>query len=121
MINHFLRYQKDLILEYLYPKLPGICACGCNVILTGRKTKWASRECNDKVYKLFSIIKGNNSTIRKEVFNRDEGFCRNCGVYDHKWEADHILPVHKGGGGCTLENFQTLCYDCHKEKTKKDC
>ncbi len=33
------------------------------------------------------------------------------------WDADHILPVAQGGGGCDLDNFQTLCVWCHREKT----
>lgn len=33
------------------------------------------------------------------------------------WQADHILPVQHGGGGCGLENIQSLCTLCHKRKT----
>jgi hypothetical protein len=33
------------------------------------------------------------------------------------WQADHIHPVAEGGGGCGLENIQTLCSRCHKRKT----
>lgn len=33
------------------------------------------------------------------------------------WEADHVIPVSKGGGECGLENYQTLCVRCHKEET----
>lgn len=35
------------------------------------------------------------------------------------WEADHILPVSEGGGGCGLENLRTLCIPCHKEVTRE--
>lgn len=35
------------------------------------------------------------------------------------WQADHILPVEHGGGGCGLDNFQTLCIPCHKRKTRQ--
>ena len=35
----------------------------------------------------------------------------------HLWEADHIVPVAEGGGGCGLENLRTLCLACHKEAT----
>jgi 5-methylcytosine-specific restriction endonuclease McrA len=35
------------------------------------------------------------------------------------WEADHILPVVEGGGGCGLENYRTLCTPCHKKETAK--
>ena len=33
------------------------------------------------------------------------------------WQADHIVEVVMGGGLCGLENYQTLCTACHKEKT----
>lgn len=34
------------------------------------------------------------------------------------WHADHIIPVYKGGGECTLENMRTLCVACHYEVTR---
>lgn len=33
------------------------------------------------------------------------------------WDADHIVPVVEGGGGCGLDNYRTLCHPCHKEAT----
>lgn len=33
------------------------------------------------------------------------------------WDADHIIPVVKGGGACGLDNYRTLCKRCHKEVT----
>lgn len=30
------------------------------------------------------------------------------------WQADHIVPVYKGGGLCDLDNFRTLCTVCHQ-------
>ncbi|XP_008943639.1 PREDICTED: DNA annealing helicase and endonuclease ZRANB3 [Merops nubicus] len=35
------------------------------------------------------------------------------------WQADHIKPVYSGGGQCSLENLQTLCTACHRERTAK--
>lgn len=35
----------------------------------------------------------------------------------HLWEADHIVPVVEGGGGCGLEGYRTLCVPCHKTHT----
>ena len=33
------------------------------------------------------------------------------------WEADHVVPVHLGGGCCGLDNYRTLCWSCHKDVT----
>lgn len=33
------------------------------------------------------------------------------------WDADHIRAVAEGGGECGLDNMQTLCVWCHREKT----
>lgn len=65
----------------------------------------------------FAIIKGSVSVIREALYHRDMGFCRACGAYDKYWQADHIIPVFLGGGGCDLSNFQTLCLSCHSQKT----
>lgn len=34
------------------------------------------------------------------------------------WEADHVVPVVEGGGGCGLENLRTLCIPCHHAETR---
>ncbi|HLY11398.1 MAG TPA: HNH endonuclease signature motif containing protein [Planctomycetota bacterium] len=33
------------------------------------------------------------------------------------WDADHIRAVADGGGECGVDNIQTLCIWCHREKT----
>ncbi|NXK31679.1 ZRAB3 endonuclease, partial [Piprites chloris] len=35
------------------------------------------------------------------------------------WQVDHIRPVYSGGGQCSLDNLQTLCTACHRERTAK--
>ena len=35
-------------------------------------------------------------------------------------EIDHIKPIKMGGDPLDINNQQTLCYPCHKKKTKKD-
>ncbi len=115
--NKYVRYQKNIKLIDHLPTLNKHCACGCGKSLTGRQTRWASRECSDRAYFEFSIIKGNTSAIRKALYEIDNGFCRNCGVFDNDWQADHILPVFLGGGACGLFNLQTLCPHCHQRKT----
>ena len=33
------------------------------------------------------------------------------------WDADHVVPVCRGGGECGLENYRTLCCWCHRKET----
>lgn len=58
---------------------------------------------------------------RRLVWARDQGKCAGCGAVcedaGDAWQADHILPVVEGGGGCGLENLRTLCTACHKDET----
>jgi 5-methylcytosine-specific restriction endonuclease McrA len=116
-INKSRRYQPGLTLKDIYPSISGYCACGCGQPLTGKKRKWHSEECRDLAFVNFAVIKGDISIIRQQLFEIDNGACRKCGVITDNWEADHILPVSEGGGGCELSNYQTLCSECHKEKT----
>jgi 5-methylcytosine-specific restriction endonuclease McrA len=46
----------------------------------------------------------------------EEGFDISRTTY---WDADHILPVVEGGGGCGLNNLRTLCQPCHKRATRE--
>ncbi|PSR54116.1 hypothetical protein AHMF7605_11600 [Adhaeribacter arboris] len=117
MVDNYSRYQKNLNLEDLFPVLSGVCACGCGNLLDNPRKKWYSNKCRDNSYIQFAIIKGNTGIIRKLLYQLDQGACRNCGVITPNWQADHILPVSNGGGACGISNFQTLCQDCHKEKT----
>lgn len=121
MIDPFKRYQQDLSMMDLFPDLKnGRCTCGCGLELDGRKRKWATYDCRIKAVIFYFVIKGDNATIRNVVFSRDKGCCANCGNCSEDWQADHITPVHKGGGGCYLENFQTLCKRCHIDKSILD-
>lgn len=119
MINYFKRYQVGLKLVDLYPiRYDGKCACGCGTNLDGRKKRWASESCQSDALNNFLIVKGDTFSIRANLYDRDNGFCQSCGVLSDNWHADHITPVFKGGSACGLDNFQTLCIDCHKDKTK---
>ena len=51
------------------------------------------------------------------VFNRDHYRCVNCGG-PGRLEADHIVPMEKGGDFYDLANIQTLCRVCHIRKTE---
>nr|BFD33471.1 hypothetical protein GTC16762_30900 [Pigmentibacter ruber] len=43
--------------------------------------------------------------IKSFIKNKEKGFAL--------WDADHIIPVTRGGGGCSLEGMRTLCVPCH--------
>jgi len=38
----------------------------------------------------------------------------------YRFKVIHIEPVAAGGDMWDEDNMQTLCEDCHKEKTKED-
>lgn len=118
MINVYLRYQKGLSLECLFPtRSDRTCSCGCGKSLSNRKRKWASSVCRDSSYVRFAIIKGDTDIIRLELNKIYNSICCSCGEKTQSWEADHILPVQYGGGGCEINNFQLLCKFCHLKKT----
>jgi 5-methylcytosine-specific restriction endonuclease McrA len=52
--------------------------------------------------------------VRRAVFDRDGGRCRNCGS-NFDIQYDHVLPFSMGGSS-TVENLQILCADCNREK-----
>ncbi len=117
MIDSTQRYQTGLTIAHLFPSIDGVCACGCGEILSNKKRKWASKYCQSKALEVYYLVKGDSSFIREKIFERDGGACRSCGEITNNWHADHIKPVHLGGSACGLENFATLCKDCHKEKS----
>lgn len=62
---------------------------------------------------------------RWEVMVRDSLCCRKCGaVVDYSTaRIDHIIPVKRFASyrqAHVLENLQTLCIQCHKEKTSAE-
>lgn len=118
VIDPYKRYQKGLCIEDLYPtRLDGYCSCGCMRKISGKRRKWFSDDCRLRSLERFYIVKGDTDVIRDVLLRQDGGGCRSCGEITNNWEADHIIPVFYGGGGCDIDNFQTLCVSCHQEKT----
>jgi len=55
--------------------------------------------------------------LRKEVYERDNFTCQNCGSLggqkgNTELHAHHVVPKAKGGGH-HLSNLKTLCKSCH--------
>lgn len=120
-------------LELAFPKVDtGYCACGCGVKLKGRQRRWANVDCTRFAMRVVDVIAGITDSVRRCLVAYNGGeFCCNCGCEAEikyrkdgtsytTMEVDHIIPVHKGGGACWLNNYQLLCADCHKKKTKCD-
>lgn len=66
--------------------------------------------------------------LRKQALERDKWLCQHClkqgmptplGVKPRDHEVDHVTPKAKGGTD-DLSNLQSLCPDCHHEKTARD-
>jgi len=56
-------------------------------------------------------------SLRFKVMQRDKFRCKLCGndSTSSKLEIDHIIPVSLGGKN-TLDNLQTLCFNCNRGK-----
>lgn len=73
---------------------------------------------NDLTPEITTSRRGDIS-IRKRflVFKRDEFTCVMCGRSGRgvKLEVDHKIPISKGGSD-SLDNLQTLCFECNRGK-----
>ena len=131
-IDPYKRVQSVTSAEAFPPNKNNLCSCGCGVVLKGRQRRWASEDCQWFSYHVISIINGDSAIISKylKLYHGYWG-CSKCGVTDVYVEykngmcvdgihKDHILAVQNGGGGCWLSNYQLLCENCHKLKTKND-
>lgn len=58
--------------------------------------------------------------LRFEVFKRDNFTCQYCGKQSPQivLEIDHIIPRSEGGGD-SLENLITSCFECNRGKGKE--
>ena len=132
--NRDFDYHEE---DYRFPPKPdsyydvtekGICRW-CDSIINdeyGRRNMRASwhPDCSEKYLMIY-----NTSHIRKYIRKRDYGECNICGEYDGRFHVDHIKPLYEQKGLSSDEidlsywdekNLQTLCRQCHKEKTKED-
>lgn len=131
-IDIYSRFQS-ISMSCLFPiRNDGLCACGCESKLTGRRKRWANDSCYYFAQSVFGIINGHSEIISsylRKIY--PDWACCKCGLTESYKEfknglcvssihKDHILAVVNGGGGCWLDNYQLLCSDCHKEKTKTD-
>ncbi|XP_014965459.3 DNA annealing helicase and endonuclease ZRANB3 isoform X1 [Macaca mulatta] len=84
--------------------------------------------CNVNAQELFLRLRDAPKSQRKKLLDATwtsklpleqlNEMIRNPGE-GHFWQVDHIKPVYGGGGQCSLDNLQTLCTVCHKERTAR--
>uniref|UniRef100_A0A2K6AWE0 Zinc finger RANBP2-type containing 3 n=1 Tax=Macaca nemestrina TaxID=9545 RepID=A0A2K6AWE0_MACNE len=84
--------------------------------------------CNVNAQELFLRLRDAPKSQRKKLLDATwtsklpleqlNEMIRNPGE-GHFWQVDHIKPVYRGGGQCSLDNLQTLCTVCHKERTAR--
>lgn len=53
--------------------------------------------------------------LRAAVFARDDYTCAYCGARGVSLQADHVIPVSRGGGN-ELTNLTTACKPCNQSK-----
>jgi len=108
-IVRFASFDPACWLDLSDPRLPLPLKDGLFVWIQGMP--WTSKEGAQRPPYRKRIIP---SSLRDEVFERDNYTCRHCGSTDHL-TADHIYPESKGGE-TTLDNLQTLCRSCNSRK-----
>ena len=57
--------------------------------------------------------------LRMRIFQRDGWRCTNCGRAG-RLECDHVLPLDRGGDMWSPDNLQSLCVDCHLDKSRRE-
>ena len=111
------KYVEDVISKGYCP------SCGLHKSAWKRRTDWkcCSKLCTNHLYSNL-VIATSWPDLRIQVFDRDNKTCKICnGRFDYsELEADHIIPIALGGDQWDKSNIQTLCYYCHKIKTKSD-
>lgn len=106
----------------------GVCAlCGIDTVDVRRNIdailhepmrywKWWARRLAQELQPQYSTVWEAHYQAEKQLANwRREIELR--WAASSEWQADHIVPVCKGGGQCGLENYRTLCVGCHKKET----
>lgn len=139
-----LRSHAGVARQRVFKRDRGICAaCGANTMANARRFQVELRPLLRDA-QVFYVLFG---VCRAKEFARDLSVITKCympQLYYRKtksksyrrtiprcdcpgcrprvattWEADHITPVCEGGGCCGLENYRTLCSECHKRETIK--
>ena len=115
--------------KHYYTKTKGNCRWCGNVILNEKEDTINTRKSWHEDCATEYLLIYHSGEQRAQLWNRDEGICNKCGYFDLHWEADHIRPLVEQKGVKEkdldwsyygLDNLQTLCKKCHREKTTSE-
>ncbi|MGB6499848.1 MAG: HNH endonuclease signature motif containing protein [Thermoplasmata archaeon] len=87
----------------------------CGSSLPSRRTPYCSRKCQWRFHGHYFW-----DSARSYVMLRDRYTCRLCGRRRRarELEVDHIIEIARGGAALEYSNLQTVCRQCHREKTR---
>jgi len=127
-------YDPGYIRELVYKRDRGVCQiCGIHASKAFKEWCAARKEAHRLVDRLARAWEWDNWRVKRydptkkdwDAFHREKkamverlvplnGWTtgRSTG-----WDADHIIPVAKGGLQLGIENIRTLCHPCHKKVT----
>jgi 5-methylcytosine-specific restriction endonuclease McrA len=100
-----IRTSTNYLRTCVYKRDKAICK------LCGIDTKDIAKKAIDLVgIDRETFLKEHSISLKRKIWIKKHG--------GGLWDADHIVPVVKGGGLCGLDNLRTLCIKCHKNETK---
>lgn len=109
--EHKIRTQPSYMRKCVFKRDRGVCIkCGCDTMKLQKVLAHAKEKCKTTPEFAAVLDMVGISLFRgfKIKLKSRKGYL---------WDADHIISVIEGGGECGLDNIQTLCIPCHKEKT----
>lgn len=114
--EYLIRSSADTLRSAVYERDKGVCACcGADTDKIKRVIHQAERSYDSLTDGIIERKDWQDwphyaiaAILRRLGFNRNQTL----------WEADHIVEV-SNGGETSLENIQTLCVPCHKQKTRQ--
>ncbi len=105
-----LRSSTSYLRQAVFERDRGVCAgCGLNapVLADVMRRLPTTNEAADR----------RGLPMSREGWLASLGFARADVFHGSLWQADHIVPVERGGGLCGLDGMQTLCSPCHRRKS----
>jgi 5-methylcytosine-specific restriction protein A len=124
-----IRSSASIVQWHVRNRDAGICArCGADALKASRiinRLRWYAPKALEHGWTSRSVkIRDAYEAFREDGYAASglilAAWGRRGGRHDapmELWEADHIVPVIRGGGCCGLENYRTLCVPCHREAT----